>query len=224
MTERERVDVVREDRYDDRLVLLESGIVNRGRVLSIKAIKNKKVLYTMVQDLSVPFDIEIFFRQIEVASPGRMLQWSLEDIIFKEFMDRWDLVGKFGKRTRNFGIQLFKEETKPLDLDEAIDLAVRNAHLKGRNHLGFKDTLKIIKQTYVWDGVQDFIKDYIDKCGCKEQNERNNRRRGFRNGRRKTSGNDRMVVPSTPRHRSFLSKGRNSTSSEEKVEFEFDVD
>lgn len=99
MDRKERVNIVREDRYSDSLVMLESRIVNRGKVLSTKAIKNKKVLYTMVQDLSVPFDIEIFFRQIESASPGRMLQWSLEDIIFKEFMDCWDLVDKFGKKT-----------------------------------------------------------------------------------------------------------------------------
>lgn len=62
-----------------------------------------------------------------------------------------------------------------MDLDEAIDLAVRNAHRNGRINLGFKDTLDKTKQTYLWNGMKEFITDHIHKCGCKERNERGNR-------------------------------------------------
>lgn len=155
-----------ETRYSLRLARVESKISESGSTLTVRVMRSKGELFRIRTEVNEVFNIGIILNSLELATGSRNLrgvQWSKNDLIFRQFIDVQTFKNYYNSNPRNLKIFLF-EPVKKLKENDERQRAMFEAHIHGNEHYGLKKTTAILRGLYYWRNATKDITRFIREC------------------------------------------------------------
>lgn len=141
-----RIGNISELQFSANRVYIKTKVVANNRAILVTVSKGKKRLYKFTKPITPYLNMEQILSELEQRSKYKVLQWSLGDIMFERFVNKYDLVGAFHEKERP-SIVLHEPLIEFVGTAEEKHEVIRNAHEKLYEHMGARKTVQEILKT-----------------------------------------------------------------------------
>lgn len=165
-----RVNLVSEVSYNANRAYVKTKLILKGKRMLILVMKNRKCLYSFSLPIIPSLKLEDIFREINILSAGKIMQWSLGDTLFMDFMNKMDFIRIFYNANRNFGIELHEPLVILERGSKECERLMALAHEKEGIHLGARKTVEEIMKRHYWSKISRDVRDFVKNCdSCNRQ-------------------------------------------------------